>query len=160
LSRGPLSWQQAAEIGAALTEGLTAAHSKGITHRDLKPENIFITAEGRVKILDFGLARVEPPEAGPDTDTRTVAETVMGTPAYMSPEQVRGTPPAPASDIFSFGCVLYEIITGRRAFRGQTAAETISSILRDSPPDFSAAGVQAPTEFERLIFCGPSLGFN
>ena len=152
LRRGPLPWRNAAEIGAALAEGLAAAHAKGITHRDLKPENIFLTLDGRVKILDFGLARVEASLTGADADTQTEAGTLLGTPGYMSPEQVRGTPAAPTSDIFSLGCVLYETISGRRAFPGQTAAETMSSILRDTPRELAISGADLPAELERLIF--------
>lgn len=153
LRRGPMPWRKAVEIGAALAEGLAAAHSKGITHRDLKPENIFLTVDGRVKILDFGLARVEAARTGADTDTQTEAGTLLGTPGYMSPEQVRGTPAGPASDIFSLGCVLYEMTSGRRAFPGQTAAETMSSILRDTPRELAGSGAQVPPELDRLIFC-------
>src|SRR6185369_9353020 len=114
LQRGPIPWRNSADIGGALAEGLAAAHSKGITHRDLKPENIFLTVDGRFKILDFGLARVEAAQTDGAGDTQTQAGTVLGTPAYMSPEQVRGTA-TPVSDIFSLGCVLYEMISGRRA---------------------------------------------
>jgi serine/threonine protein kinase/tetratricopeptide (TPR) repeat protein len=152
LTRGATPWRKAVEIGAALAEGLAAAHSKGITHRDLKPENIFITLDGRVKILDFGLARVEAAPTGPDAETKTEAGTVMGTPGYMSPEQVRGAPAGPTSDIFSLGCVLYEMIAGRRAFPGKTAAETMSSILRDSPGELMSSGTQVPVELDRMIF--------
>ncbi len=153
LMQGPTPWRKAVEIGAALAEGIAAAHSKGITHRDLKPENIFLTLDGRVKVLDFGLARVEAARTGVDADTQTEAGTLMGTPGYMSPEQVRGASAGPASDIFSLGCVLYEMVSGRRAFPGQTAAETMSSILRDTPGELAASGAQVPPEFDRLIFC-------
>jgi len=153
LRRGPFAWRKAVEIGTALAEGLAAAHAKGITHRDLKPDNIFLTSDGRVKILDFGLARVEAAQTGADAATQTEAGTVLGSPGYMSPEQVRGTPAGPTSDIFSFGCVLYEMITGRRAFPGQTAAETASSILRDTPPELAvSSGAQITPELARLIF--------
>jgi eukaryotic-like serine/threonine-protein kinase len=152
LARGAPPWRKSVEIGTALAEGLAAAHSKGITHRDLKPENIFLMLDGRVKILDFGLARVEAGPTGPDAETQTEAGTVMGTPGYMSPEQVRGAPAGPTSDIFSLGCVLYEMIAGRRAFPGQTAAETMSSILRDSPGELMSSGTQVPAELDRMIF--------
>jgi serine/threonine protein kinase/tetratricopeptide (TPR) repeat protein len=152
LRRGPLPWRKAVEIGTALAEGLAAAHAKGITHRDLKPENIFLTVDGRFKILDFGLARVQAAQTGADAATQTEAGTVLGSPGYMSPEQVRGTPVGPTSDIFSLGCVLYEMISGRRAFPGQTAAETTSSILRDTPRELVTSGAQVPAELERLIF--------
>jgi serine/threonine protein kinase/Flp pilus assembly protein TadD len=153
LIKGAPPWRKAVEIGSSLAEGLAAAHSKGITHRDLKPENIFLTLDGRVKVLDFGLARVEaaPASTSGDAETQTEAGTVLGTPGYMSPEQVRGTPAGPASDIFSLGCVLYEMISGRRAFPGQTPAETMSSILRDTPAELAASGAQVPAELDRLI---------
>jgi len=151
LKRGPLPWRKAAEIGAALAEGIAAAHSKGIVHRDLKPENIFLTSDGRVKVLDFGLARVEAARTGPDAETQTEAGMLLGTPGYMSPEQVRGTPAGPVSDIFSLGCVFYEMLSGQRAFRGDTPAETMSSILRDPPGELSASGAHVPSELDRLI---------
>jgi serine/threonine protein kinase/tetratricopeptide (TPR) repeat protein len=152
LVRGPVPWRNAAEIGVALAEGIAAAHSKGITHRDLKPENIFLTGDGRVKVLDFGLARVEAARPGAEADTQTEAGMLLGTPGYMSPEQVRGIPAGPVSDIFSLGCVLYETVSGRRAFPGETAAETLSSILRDMPRELPASGAQVPPELDRLIF--------
>jgi TolB-like protein/Tfp pilus assembly protein PilF len=151
LARGPAPWRKAVEIGIALAEGMAAAHSKGVIHRDLKPENIFLTRDGRVKVLDFGLARVEAERSGADAETYTEVGTVMGTPGYMSPEQVRGDSAGATSDIFSLGCVLYEIVSGRRAFPGQTAAETMSSILRDSPKELAPSGAEIPSELERLI---------
>ena len=151
LKQGALPWRKAAEIGAALAEGIAAAHSKGITHRDLKPDNVFLTTDGRVKVLDFGLARVEAARTGVDAETQTEAGMLLGTPGYMSPEQVRGTPAGPASDIFSLGCVLYEMVSGRRAFQGQTPAETMSSILRDPPGELATTGAQVPPELDRLI---------
>ena len=117
LHRGPVPQPEAAEIGAAIAEGLAAVHSRGIVHRDLKPENIFLTSAGRIKILDFGLAQppaINPPGA-PDV-TRTEPGVLMGTVGYMSPEQVQGKQLDSASDIFSLGCVLYEMLSGRRAF--------------------------------------------
>jgi serine/threonine-protein kinase len=152
LRRGPLAWRRAAEIGIALAEGLGAAHAKGITHRDLKPENIFLTRDGRIKILDFGLARIEVSPPSGDAETETAAGTLLGTPAYMSPEQVRGVRAGPASDMFSLGCVLYEMISGRRAFPGQSAPETMSAILRDTPREPLIADVDLPADLVRLIF--------
>ncbi len=119
LVKGPLPWREAVEMGAAIADGLAAAHAKGIVHRDLKPENLFLTNDGRVKILDFGLARVEPissaqDETSPYVPPPTDPGIVMGTAGYMSPEQVRGQQADARSDIFSFGCVLYEMVTGGR----------------------------------------------
>src|SRR5262249_18738894 len=116
LTKGPLPWREAVDIAASIADGLTAAHAKGIVHRDLKPENLFLTADGRVKILDFGLARMTTPassqaETGPYVPGQTDTGTIMGTAGYMSPEQVRGQPADARSDIFSFGCVLYEMVT-------------------------------------------------
>jgi serine/threonine protein kinase len=156
LATGPLRWREAVEIGAAIAEGLAAAHAKGIVHRDLKPENLFLTADGRVKILDFGLARIAPvsnmqSETVPYVPAETAAGMVMGTVGYMSPEQVRGQPADDRSDIFSFGCVLYEIVTGRRAFQRNTAAESLAAILYDEPSGQTASDHQVPAELWRLI---------
>jgi serine/threonine protein kinase/tetratricopeptide (TPR) repeat protein len=156
LARGPLSGREAIEVAAAVAEGLGAAHAKGIIHRDLKPENLFLTADGRVKVLDFGLARVETPagaesETSPVVAARTDAGSVMGTVGYMSPEQVRGQTADARSDIFSFGCVLYEMVTGRRAFQRETAAETLTAILHDEPPASSTSGDPPLAELDRLI---------
>jgi serine/threonine-protein kinase len=156
LVKGPLSWREAVEIGAAIAEGLAAAHAKGIIHRDLKPENLFLTADGRMKILDFGLARMTPlpnaqTETSPYVSEGTDAGTVMGTVGYMSPEQVRGEPADARSDLFSFGCVLYEMVTGKRAFQRTTAAETMTAILHDEPQGPMGSDHQIPMELGRVI---------
>jgi serine/threonine protein kinase len=155
LTQGPLPWREAIEVVAAVAEGLAAAHEKRIVHRDLKPENLFLTADGRVKILDFGLARVDPkPSTHDETDLYMPAQTdpgtVMGTAAYMAPEQVRGQPADARSDLFSLGSVLYEMLTGRRAFDRQTAAESMTAILREQPPDPINLGNPIPPELVRL----------
>jgi len=157
LQRSLLPWHKAVEVGIAIAEGLAAAHAKGITHRDLKPENIFLTSDQRVKILDFGLARIKhiaPAQIGssvPTLSATTEPGTVMGTVGYMSPEQVRGEGTDAPSDIFSFGCVLYETVTGSRAFARQTMAETMAAILRDDPPALTASGQDVPVELERVV---------
>ena len=144
LEHSGLSPRKAVEIAVALADGLAAAHSKDITHRDLKPENIFLTADGRVKILDFGLARWAPSasDQAATVDAETAEGTVMGTVGYMSPEQVRGEPAGAPSDIFSLGCVLYEMVAGQRAFGRPTGPETMSAILRDDPPPLADAELQ------------------
>jgi serine/threonine protein kinase len=148
--------RKATELAVPLAHGLAAAHEQGIVHRDLKPENIFVTRSGRLKILDFGLAKLRRPE--PDADTlegATVAGTdagqVLGTVGYMSPEQVRGEPADHRSDIFSFGCILYEMLCGLRAFKRDTSAETMTAILHEDPPEFSARSLATPPALERIV---------
>lgn len=153
VSGSPLPWRHAVDIAIAIADGLSAAHAKGIVHRDLKPENVFLTSDGRVKILDFGLARRLTLE---DIDEQTaVAMTepgvVMGTMAYMSPEQARGIPASPTSDIFSFGCVVFEMLVGRRAFDRATAADTIAAILMDAAPRVHVSDPQAPAELGQIV---------
>ena len=139
IRRSPCSRGEAAEVGAAIAEGLGAAHAKGIVHLDLKPENVFLTVDGQVKVLDFGLARMAsaaPGDIGGLTVTAavdTMPGTILGTVPYMSPEQVRGETSDSASDIFSLGSVLYEVATGRPAFLRSSAAETMAAILNDTP---------------------------
>ena len=157
LDSGAMVLRKVLETGSALADGLGAAHAKGIVHRDLKPGNIFLTADGRVKILDFGLARFQTAAPEGDTasiglDTQTEPGIVCGTVGYMSPEQVRGTAVGPASDIFSFGIVLYEMVAGRRPFSGQSSVETMSAVLREEPAGLVNSGRPIPVELESLIF--------
>ena len=157
LAGGPLAPRRAIDYALQIAHGLAAAHEKGIVHRDLKPENLFVTKDGRVKILDFGLAKLTQPEkAGPQTSLPTETAgtepgVVMGTLGYMSPEQVRGRPADARSDIFSFGAILYEMLSGKRAFHRETAADTMSAILREEPEDLSTTNRQVPPVLDRII---------
>jgi serine/threonine protein kinase/Tfp pilus assembly protein PilF len=151
-----MDWQKVTEIGTEAAKGIAAAHGKGVIHRDLKPENIFLTTDGQVKILDFGLAQVkEPVEEDAETATLTPAGTVpgsvMGTIGYMSPEQLRGQPVDARSDIFSLGCVLYEMLSGQQAFKRGSTADTHAAILKEDPLSLSTSGVALPGELERTI---------
>ena len=152
ISVSGLPWKKVTEIGAAVADGLAAAHGRGIVHRDLKPENLFVTADGRVKILDFGLASLHEKSA-PEAETATLTKvgTVMGTPGYMSPEQVKGEQADSRSDIFSLGCVLYEMASGQRAFGGDTGVEVIAAILKEEPPQLSSSGAAVPVDLERAV---------
>jgi eukaryotic-like serine/threonine-protein kinase len=153
---GPLSSRLAAEYGGQIAQGLVAAHEKHIVHRDLKPENLFITRDGRVKILDFGIAKLISPETSSDGSietmtTQTKAGTVLGTVAYMSPEQIRAKPVDHRSDIFSFGAILYEMVTGRRAFKGETEADTMMAVLSGEPPEIAMERQGVPPAFDQIV---------
>jgi eukaryotic-like serine/threonine-protein kinase len=148
-----LPTRQAIDYSLQIVQGLIAAHDRRIIHRDLKPENLFVTTDGRIKILDFGVAKLQsaPEESGrtaEDLTTVTKSGAVIGTVAYMSPEQLRAKGVDHRSDIFSVGAILYEMLTGRRAFRGETEVDTITAVLREDPPeiDLSQPGVPLPLQ--------------
>jgi Tol biopolymer transport system component len=154
---GPLPPRKAVGYAAQAAEGLAAAHEKGVVHRDLKPENLFVTRDGRLKILDFGLAREERgAAAASETESPTLVRetdpgTVVGTVGYMAPEQVRGDTADHRADIFSLGCVLHEMLTGQRTFHRDTAAETMTAILRDDPGPLADSGRAIPPALERIV---------
>lgn len=153
LERGPLPWRKAVDVAVAIAEGLAAAHAKGIVHRDVKPANLFLTFDGRVKLLDFGLAKLwerfdtEGSNSSAATVSQTEAGRMVGTAGYMSPEQVAGRVVDGRTDIFTLGCVLYEMLSGQRAFARDTAAESVAAILNEEPPTLKAG----PAELRRLI---------
>ena len=158
LQRGPLPVRKAIDYAVQIAHGLAAAHDHGIVHRDLKPENLFVTKDGRIKILDFGLAKIMQPQLDLDSDgaaptltARTNPGVVMGTAGYMSPEQVRGKPVDHRTDIFAFGAILYEMLTGTRAFHRSTSAETMTAILNDDPPGISQIATTIPPGLQRVV---------
>jgi len=163
-----LSVRKAIDYALQIAQGLAAAHGKGVVHRDLKPENIFVTQDGRVKILDFGLAKlrenpqsaIRNPQSAEAATIRIDADAilnttqpgmVLGTPAYMSPEQVRGEPADHRADIFAFGCVLYEMLSGTRAFRRDTPVASMNAVLSEEPPEFSATNANIPALLDRVV---------
>ena len=157
LQDGALPTRKAVEIALEIAGGLAAAHEKGIVHRDLKPENVFLLGSGQVKVLDFGLARMDPvaPEGGdvPTMSLSTEPGRVMGTVGYMAPEQVRGKAVDARADIFSFGAVLYEMLTGKRAFRGESPVETLNAILKEDPPSLFESTRNVSPALERIVRC-------
>jgi serine/threonine protein kinase/Tol biopolymer transport system component len=154
LAGGRLSPRRSIDYASQIAKGLAAAHDKGIVHRDLKPENLFVTKDGRVKILDFGLAKLTKPEGSAvasSLPTATEPGVVMGTLGYMSPEQVKARPADARSDIFALGAILYEMLSGNRAFRGDSAGETMAAILKEDPPELSFANQHASPGVERIV---------
>lgn len=157
IRRGPLPVRKVIEQAVQIAHGLAAAHEKGIVHRDLKPENLFSTKDGRIKILDFGLAKLKQPRAERQHSSSTVdghgteAGMVLGTAGYMSPEQVRGKPADHRADIFAFGAILYELLTGRRAFQKTTSVDTMSAILNEEPPTVSQLTPNIPPALQRTV---------
>jgi serine/threonine protein kinase len=157
LRKGPLPLDQVLKLGAEICEGLEKAHRSGVVHRDLKPSNVMLTKSG-AKLMDFGLAKATAVGAGASSDSvatmsqpLTAEGTIVGTFQYMSPEQVEGKEADPRSDIFSLGAVLYEMVTGKRAFEGKTAASTMAAILTSDPPPISTVQPMSPPMLERLV---------
>jgi serine/threonine protein kinase/Tol biopolymer transport system component len=150
---GALPVRKAVDIATQISRGLAAAHDKGIVHRDLKPENVFLTRDGHVKILDFGLAKAFADPRGPDADTTlgTDPGTVVGTVGYMAPEQIRGQAVDGRTDLFALGAVLYEMLAGRRAFARDTPAETMTAILKEDPPELSASRGDLPAGLDAVV---------
>ena len=154
IERPPVPWRRAVAIAIAIADGLAAAHAARIVHRDLKPENVFLTKQGAIKILDFGLAHFKPlfeENSGAQAVTLTGTDLLVGTIPYLSPEQVRGEAVTPATDIFSFGCVLYEMVTGRLTFGRSTPTSTIAAILNDEPVPVTQEVEDVPAELDRWI---------
>src|SRR5580704_4230477 len=156
LAEGALPVRVAIDYALQIVQGLAAAHDRRIVHRDLKPENLFVTSEGRIKILDFGVAKLQP---SPEKSGRSVEElttvtkngVMVGTVAYMSPEQLRAKPVDHRSDIFSVGAILYEMLTGRRAFRGESEVDTITAVLLQNPPEIDLEKVRVPESVSQIV---------
>jgi TolB-like protein len=157
LLEGPIPQKQALDYALQIARGLSAAHERGVVHRDLKPENLFVTRDGHLKILDFGLAKkveaIAPGEvtSAPTDSGHTEPGTVMGTMGYMSPEQVRGFPVDHRSDIFSFGAILYELLSGKKAFKKDTVSDTIAAILREEPPELLESGRNVSLALDHIV---------
>ena len=156
LREGSIAARKTLDYALQIAHGLAAAHEKGVVHRDLKPENLFLTKDGRVKILDFGLAKLTQADSRDHTSLPTMthateAGVVLGTAGDMSPEQVRGVAVDARSDIFSFGVILYEMLSGKRAFHRDTAADTMSAILKEDPPDLSETNRNISPALERIL---------
>jgi eukaryotic-like serine/threonine-protein kinase len=150
--RGPLPLRKAIDYGVQIAHGLAAAHEKGIVHRDLKPDNLFVTKDGRIKILDFGLAKVVQPQAtATNVPTLTLPGVAMGTVGYMSPEQVRGLATDHRTDIFALGAILYEMVMGKRTFERGTSADTVSAILNEEPAPISDLAPETPLGLQRVV---------
>jgi Tol biopolymer transport system component len=155
MQHGALTQRKALDYGVQIAQGLAAAHEKGIVHRDLKPENLFLTRDDRVKILDFGLAKLAAISAPSDGATRTSSHTaegtVIGTASYMAPEQVRGQATDARTDIFAFGAVLFEMLSGQRAFGRDTVAETMTAVLKEDPPELNAPLHPISPALDRIV---------
>ena len=151
ISTGRMDWRLAVEVAIAVADGLAAAHKKSIIHRDIKPSNIFITTDGHVKILDFGIARVSMAPQDATQTQATLPGLAIGTVGYMAPEQLRGEGVDAPADLFSLGCVLHEMVTGKRAFQRNTIPDTVAAILTADPPTMGSTAPGVPLELEQVV---------